>query len=344
MLDNNGIHIHYLSQSQLQTALSSLANHDAEPLLLLVHGQQPSVLPRQPLIQLQSGLQSLDDRLYELWTANGTWEQAHVRLDAAMAMSFCSYQDYVIGSLTVHLASGGSLQQLSQQAYERIIDLIGQQNKPHLLRMWNYFPDINQIENGVEQYQSFCVGRHQAFERSGTKEHNYPAASAVGSHAETMVIIFIATDRTGLFLENPDQVSAYHYPRHYSPKSPSFARGAVYQAPGVNQLYISGTASIIGHESQFHGDISGQTSQTIKNMRRLIEHCNSKKEIAVHFDAQQKSTAIKVYLRSPDDLDVVAPIIRENFSHSDNICYLKADICRQELDIEIETLLSAKNP
>ena len=159
-----------------------------------------------------------------------------------------------------------------------------------------------------------------------------------------MTILFIATGASGLFLENPDQVSAYEYPRQYSPKSPSFARASIYREQEVIQLYISGTASIVGHESKFHGDIVNQTHQTLKNLSRLIDHTNAQESIQDNtFDISEVFPAIKVYLRNPMDRDSVAPLVEQFALHSDNICYLQADICRQELDIEIEMLLTAKN-
>jgi len=74
----------------------------------------------------------------------------------------------------------------------------------------------------------------------------------------------------------------------------------------------------------------------------LIEHTNSQKEIPKPFNLSEptlKSPAIKVYLRNPADRAIVSPLIRQFSPYCDNICYLEADICRQELDIEIEMLL-----
>ena len=151
-------------------------------------------------------------------------------------------------------------------------------------------------------------------------------------------------NRPGLFLENPDQISAYQYPSHYSPKSPSFARASICQSTKLQQLHISGTASIVGHESKFHGDIIKQTHQTIRNLKRLIQHSNEKCVEDEPFNLASpasESAAIKVYLRNPADLDKVLPIIQDFTLDSKNTCYLQADICRQELDIEIEMLLNS---
>jgi len=366
MLESNTINIQYIPQNQIQDSLTALEQHNVQPLLLLDHTQQATFLPklnvlkqnipkcRQPLIYLQSGLNSIDyhnSKSYcELWTAKGDWQQGDWALknDIDSQISFCSNDEYLIGSLSVQLSSGHSLQEHSQYCYEQILDFIASQDKVHLLRMWNYFPDINVENNNIERYQQFCVGRYHAFSEKAKKSIQYPAASAVGSYSSCLspmlVIVFIATKKAGIFLENPDQISAYHYPQQYSPKSPSFARAAVYQSMACSQLYISGTASIVGHQSLFHDDIVEQTQQIIKNLRRLIEHTDSQKEILKPFELSNsyvKSPAVKVYLRNPTDLAIVSPIIQDFLPACDNICYLHADICRQELDIEIEMLVNS---
>jgi chorismate lyase/3-hydroxybenzoate synthase len=233
------------------------------------------------------------------------------------------------------------MQEISQMYYQQLIDFIAQQKKPHLIRMWNYFPDIHHSDNGLERYQQFCVGRYQAF----TKDPRYPAASAVGSHSSEMIILFIAAKQPGIFIENPEQVSAYQYPCDYSPKSPSFARACLYQEQGLNQFYISGTASIVGHKSQFINDILGQTKQTINNLKTLIQYANEQEQLAIDFDPHDEinySQAIKVYLRKPADFQKITPLIQEFTPSSENICFLQADICRRELDIEIEVLFSSR--
>ncbi len=355
--ENNAVHIKYMPYSQLPAVLSDISQQQKTPLLLLDHFQSASSFPdqafhpsEQSFIHLQSGLESIDEKQCELWVGNGQWTQGQKKLTDGAELSFCFNQDVLIGSLSISLPSGSSLQCLSQSYYEQIIDFITAQNKPNLLRMWNYFPDINQsdsmLSDSLERYQEFCIGRHNAFASSMQKEFEYPAASAVGGCSESvsskLVIIFIAMNQPGKFLENPDQISAYQYPSHYSPKSPSFSRASIVQTERFQQLYISGTASIVGHESKFQGDIINQTHQTIRNLKRLIEYSNEKYVADNTLSLIRSSVdapVIKVYLRNPADKAKVAPIIQAFSRDSEYICYLQADICRQELDIEIEMLM-----
>jgi len=363
-LEESAIDIKYFPQSELPSAFKVLQKQKLIPLLLIEHFHEDHDFSKQnpkdyelfglnnALIHLHSGLNSIGDKQCELWVGNSDWEFGQKSLLNDVELSFCSNAHSLIGSLSISLASESSLQELSRLYYEEIIEFISSHNKPNLLRMWNYFPDINHLDSGLgsslERYQEFCIGRHNAF-ASGTKaDFDYPAASAVGSSSQlgspTMVILFIATSQPGLFLENPDQVSAYQYPSQYSPKSPSFARASICQTKKLQQLHISGTASIVGHESKYHGDIVNQAHQTIKNLKRLIQHSNEQFETKETFKLNNSAAGapiIKVYLRNSQDKETIEPIIKDFSPDSKNICYLQADVCRQELDIEIEMLLNA---
>ncbi|MGH8562419.1 MAG: hypothetical protein ACRES4_10680, partial [Nevskiales bacterium] len=52
-----------------------------------------------------------------------------------------------------------SLEAASADAYRRLLLFLADAGYPHLLRVWNYFPRINQGEGESERYQQFCVGR-----------------------------------------------------------------------------------------------------------------------------------------------------------------------------------------
>jgi len=60
------------------------------------------------------------------------------------------------------------------------MDHLGYSN---LLRVWNYLPQINDPENGLERYRRFNMGRHESFVLSGRdiSDENVPAASALGA-------------------------------------------------------------------------------------------------------------------------------------------------------------------
>ena len=102
-----------------------------------------------------------------------------------------------------------------------------------------------------ERYREFNSARQQALRARGRAlTGNVPAASALGAaHGSPLVVYFLAGRTAPTFVENPRQVSAYHYPRQYGSHSPVFSRAALVRHSGRLALFISGTASIVGHRS-----------------------------------------------------------------------------------------------
>ena len=121
-------------------------------------------------------------------------------------------------------------------------------------------------------------------------------------------------------IENPRQVSAYRYPREHGPASPSFSRAAL--GPD-HTLFVSGTASIVGHVSRHHSDPLAQLDETLRNLQ------------ALNALPESRSDLLKVYVRDP----VHAALIRQRllaWSAPQQTLLLSADICRRELLLEIE--------
>ncbi|MEL7036730.1 MAG: hypothetical protein AAFO04_14075 [Cyanobacteria bacterium J06592_8] len=222
--------------------------------------------------------------------------------------------------------------------YQKLLELTQDWN---LCRIWNYVPYINDESEGLENYKSFCKGRSLAFENFYGVDFpvKLPAGTGVGIRDHTYAIYFIAVKKNIRNVENPEQVSAYKYPSQYGARSPSFARGTVIKENGKCIAYLSGTASIKGHQSMGKGDISKQFEVTFDNMRLVFE------EMGFHagfpnptlYDRQ-----FTIYLRHPSDLPVVQQMVKNNFTTSDRIIYLHSDICRLELDIEIEATITEK--
>lgn len=138
-------------------------------------------------------------------------------------------------------------------------------------------------------------------------------------------------------LENPRQVSAYHYPSQYGPKSPTFSRAALLREPAGDALLVSGTASIIGHRSVHTDDVAAQTREAIANINLLITEANR-----ISRDPRQATHILnyKVYVRNPEDLPAIASEMRTAVGHRTTVAYLHADVCRRELLVEIEAASS----
>jgi chorismate lyase/3-hydroxybenzoate synthase len=220
-------------------------------------------------------------------------------------------------------------------AYEALLATANKTGYRHFLRIWNYFPDIHTAEGDLDRYKLFCRGRHAALTRVlGEFDALLPAASAVGTHGGGLLIFALASQTAGRPRENPRQTPAYHYPPEYGPRSPSFARATL--LPGGQRLYISGTASIVGHASCHPGDLDAQTDETLRNLSELITSTDADEGTA--FGGLKRIRHAKVYLRSPGDLGRVQARIANAFADDCQIRYLQAEICRSELLIEIEAI------
>jgi chorismate lyase/3-hydroxybenzoate synthase len=138
-----------------------------------------------------------------------------------------------------------------------------------------------------------------------------------------------------LHCENPRQVSAYHYPRQYGPVSPSFSRALLQTTDQHQLLYLSGTASIIGHESIHLNDPVQQTMEVVQNIRTVIEHANNTYKAAV---SHLKARMLKVYIRDREHYLTIKNTVEQQFGKHTSILYLQGDICRQDLLVEIEGL------
>lgn len=229
------------------------------------------------------------------------------------------------------------LQRATEEAYRRIFRLLDREGYSSLWRVWNYLSDINGASHGLERYRQFNIGRQQAFVASGRlAEGNVPAACALGVRSGPLTIAFMAGRTPTVPLENPRQVSAYHYPAQYGPRSPVFSRAAMVQLPGQEMLFISGTASIVGHRTVHVGDVAGQTRETVANIEALLAEAGRVSRTGA-FAPQELSC--RAYIRHAADFPVVRQVVEETLGGA-AVAYVQADICRADLLVEIEAMAS----
>ena len=233
----------------------------------------------------------------------------------------------------------GGLHAAARQAYADLFEVLARSGCPHLLRLWNYIAHINVPDaDGVERYRHFNAGRQQAFiDVRRSAFDGTPAACALGTIDGPLRVYFLAGPQAPLAIENPRQVSAYRYPASYGARSPTFSRAALADVGGGRQaLFISGTASIVGHTTLHIGDVRRQTEESLANMAavREVAALRAGAEFAAH------ESIYTVYVRHRSDLAVVREVFEQHVgAHSAAAratVYLQADICRAELLVEIE--------
>lgn len=227
----------------------------------------------------------------------------------------------------------------TRRLYARLLGLVAGRR---LARVWNYVPRINETDAaGLENYRAFCLGRSLAFEEGfgGIHHEHLPAASAVGGPDGRLVVIFAATRAEPLHVENRDQVPAYEYPPEHGPRSPSFARATCVTEAGSRYVFISGTAAIKGHATVAAGDLAGQIACTLDNLRIVSLGCGLGERLG---EGAGWTRHFKIYLRHAADHAVAAAALDGVlFTTADRVTWLRSDICREALLIEIEATLVA---
>lgn len=227
----------------------------------------------------------------------------------------------------------------SRRLYDRVLKAC---NGRRLYRAWNYVPRINAYKDGLEHYRAFCKGRSLAFEAShgAGYEVRLPAASAVGSDGRTLDVVFAAGLKTPRHVENPEQVPAYRYPREYGPRSPSFSRATAVVEGGRKWIFVSGTASIKGHATVGVGSLREQIDCTLDNLRLISLNSGAGESLGRGTPGPAWERHFKIYLRRADDLARARELLERILVFpGDHVTWLRSDICRAELDIEIEATL-----
>ena len=251
--------------------------------------------------------------------------------------------DLLFGSLTIAERSidarseAGALLRATEIAYQEIFDVLNATEHRHLIRIWNYLPDINAQAGGDERYRHFNSARQMAFRKSGRATMGtVPAACALGSPAGSPICIyFLAARRPPKMIENPRQTSAYHYPPKFGRHSPIFSRACLWGGSGGRKLFVSGTASIVGHETIHRGDVIAQTRETMVNIGALLVEAN-RVVGAPHYSLDRLQ--LKVYVRRPADLDAIEATLVGLLPPAASLVYLQADVCREDLLVEIEAV------
>jgi chorismate lyase/3-hydroxybenzoate synthase len=274
------------------------------------------------------------------------WLSTHpVQTGAINGVQYADNGDTLFLQCMADEAAPDALSVLTATAYQRLFAVARERGYRRLLRIWNYFPAINQKVGDLERYRAFCVGRHWAFQAERAElESHLPAASAIGATPSLLPLsggkvrggglrLYALVSRdAGVQIENPRQISAFHYPRQYGPQSPSFSRAILKPwGPQAAHLYISGTASVVGHASQ-HGDLMAQLDETLMNLEALL--AEAKQRVAPPL----KLALLRIYLRPDIDPTPLRIRIAQVFGAAAPLLFLRADICRRELLIEIEGL------
>ncbi len=304
---------------------SNLPTLDDDVMAALVYGAAPPRTEDPRVVHV--GFATADSApAVEIWRAPG-----RVTTGSSGNIRFSRHGDYLFGSLQLLEQEHGGLQGAAEAAYRGLMEFQQRQPQRHLLRVWNHLHAINEGDGDLERYRQFCVGRSRGL--GDMKREHLPAGTAVGrrDRAGLLQVCWLAGRQPGRPVGNPRQMHAYEYPRQYGPTPPSFSRAML--LPN-GELIVSGTASIVGHESLHGGNLEAQLDETLANLRELCRTGDRIAEHAPRVDSNDAAVAVKVYLRRGN----VVPVERilSTLKGTKNVLMLEADICRKELLVEIE--------
>jgi len=287
-----------------------------------------------------SDAQVVDAQVVEIWSG-----RTEARTETIGA-TYCRHNGEVMFatvSAPLESASNDALGEGTYIAYQSLLAALRASGYPHLLRVWNSIPDINLNEDGLERYRRFNLLRHKAYEELHQPTGaGAPAACALGSFGGPLVLYCLASKTPPQAIENPRQTSAYQYPQQYGPRAPSFSRAALWRG-GEDQsdvLFVSGTASIVGHQTLHHGNVAAQTHETLTNLQAIVAEAVSRdaRGLVVLSDLH-----LKAYIRNAEDVPIVRQALAGHGLDADAVLYLQADICRADLLVEIEAIGPAQS-
>ena len=89
----------------------------------------------------------------------------------------------------------------------------------------------------------------------------------------------------------------------------------------------------MGHETIHRGDVIAQTRETMTNISALLEEAARRR--GAH-TCSLADLSYKVYVRHRRDLPVIAAELSTWLGPAARVIFLQADVCREDLLVEIE--------
>lgn len=235
-------------------------------------------------------------------------------------------------------------------AFNQMISILGleKMSMNDVVRQWNYIGEILSIDNQYQNYQIFNELRSEFYTAYRTIK-SFPAATGIGMRLGGVIMDFNAVrlgERAAVFpVTNPHQINAYEYGQNVlrglpekgkkQKNPPQFERALLLFRNGYGTLFISGTASIRGQETIGEGDIKTQTLITIDNIKQLADVNRVSRLINDRRIYKIDYLFLRTYIRNKSDFGIVKEICNKHFPGVPAI-YIQADICRDDLLVEIE--------
>lgn len=228
-----------------------------------------------------------------------------------------------------------SIEQQAEQAFLHLEETLRETGFPldSILRQWNYMEGITAYEGTDQHYQAFNNVRSAHYGKAQWPT-GYPAATGIGTHFGGVSIavdaaLLTASDAYVTPIDNRLQVAAHAYSgevlevANQRKSTPKFERAKCLICGKERLIYVSGTAAIRGEESLKQAGLARQLEVTMENIKELI--------------GSAPLVYLRVYLKNPADYAEAACLLAK-YALAIPITFMWADVCREELLIEIEGL------
>lgn len=225
------------------------------------------------------------------------------------------------------------IEQQAVEAFRLMGEVLKREGFPvhSIVRQWNYIEQITAFDGPDQHYQTFNNARGDFYARADWSE-GYPAATGIGANLGGILVdadaaVFRDSACFATSIDNNLQVAAHAYSEgvleaaRQKKTTPKFERAKSLTFGGRRVIYISGTAAIRGEESLKGVGLERQLHITMENIAHLIG--NARPEM------------LRVYLKYKSDY-AQAERLMNAYKLDIPISYMWADVCRDELLIEIE--------
>lgn len=238
----------------------------------------------------------------------------------------------VVGGFQVD-EKGLTIEEQASKVFQEIKDLLEAENFSinEVIRQWNYIKHITAFESHNQHYQLFNNERSCFYDLTDWN-NGYPAATGIGTTEGGILVDLdaISSKSSNAFsnpIDNKLQIAAHAYSNkvlfnaNNNKSTPKFERAKAFHHKEEQLIYISGTAAIRGESSLDGVGLAEQLKITMENIHMLIGNA--------------RITMLRVYLKNREDYEE-AKLILDTYELNIPISYLHADVCRDELLIEIE--------
>ena len=225
------------------------------------------------------------------------------------------------------------IQQQSAEVFHMMGEVMRREGFPvnSIIRQWNYIEQITRFDGPDQHYQMFNNARADFYGKTDWS-NGYPAATGIGANLGGILVdldaaVFARSECYATPIDNKLQIAAHAYSdqvleaAQQKKATPKFERAKSMTFDDRRIVYISGTAAIRGEESLVGVGLGRQLHITMENIGQLI--------------GKAKLKMLRVYLKEKSFYEEARELL-EGYGLNIPISYMWADVCRDELLIEIE--------